>query len=82
MPIDTAPKDREVLLWREDCGAFIGKHTCLSELMSDSEMEKENISDDEIDKEFWFGYYIHGGYILEGSELPTHWMPLPEGPKS
>lgn len=78
-PIETAPMDgTEVLAWRGDCGVFISSYTCPAELP---------ISQDEIDRtdeatlfaKDWFTQWPDGTR-LEGSEMPTHWMPLPEPP--
>ena len=86
-PIETAPKDgTEVLLWREDCGVMIGCYTSPDAFLSQQEIDRTcrehpEESDDWLFQEDWFGgSWQEGGWRLEGSEVPTHWMPLPPPP--
>lgn len=78
-PIETAPKDgTEVLGYRADCGVLLIQWSCLQEFLTERELEGM----DEITTfaEDWFYADFVAGGRLEGSELPTHWMPLPTPP--
>lgn len=75
-PIETAPKHTEVLVWRNDSGVFIAQLTTPDNVMSDEEIE-EFFPDDFGDFEEWF-CAAYGWQ--EGSEKPTHWMPIPDEP--
>ena len=76
-PIETAPKDgTEILIWREDCGTMVGRYACAASFLSDQEQEKldeESLWADD----WWYAASVSGGR-LEGREVPTHWMPLPQ----
>jgi len=75
-PIETAPKHTEVLVWREDSGPFIAKFTDPYEVISVEEMDREGLEFPDDYEEWWSDAY---GW-QEGSERPTHWMPLHAGP--
>ena len=75
-PIETAPKDTEVLVWREDSGPFIAKFTDPYEVITVEEMERDGLEFPDDFEEWWSDAY---GW-QEGSERPTHWMPLPPPP--
>lgn len=79
-PIETAPKDgTEILAWRDDCGVVIVAWTCQSNLMTDDEIEKADLGDSADDCD-WFSAYGFGCDWMSGTEAPTHWMPIPNGP--
>ena len=81
-PIETAPKDGgEILGWREDCGILLMRWTCVGEFLSDKEIEDGDYSEESIWEQDWFCADFVYGLRLEGNEIPTHWMPLPEPPK-
>jgi hypothetical protein len=82
-PIETAPKDgSEILVWRKDCGILLARWAAASDFMTTAEMEREATGDDEwMDEPDWFCADFISGCRLDGSEAPTHWMPLPEPPK-
>lgn len=74
-PIETAPKYREVLLFRDDAGVFTGIWTSFDSFAT--EAEAEACEEDEMFAEAWFyGDYRCNGR-LDGIEQPTHWMELP-----
>lgn len=78
-PIETAPKDgTEILGFREDCGVLIIRWTCCSEFCTDDELE--DLDEEDAEKEDWFCADFIRGSRLEGSEVPTHWMPRPAPP--
>lgn len=74
LPIESAPKNKEVLVWREDCGVLIAKLTTPDAVIPESQLEEMEFADDF--EEWWSDAY---GWH-EGSERPTHWMEKPEGP--
>ena len=78
-PIATAPKDgTEILAWRKDCGWFIASFTsCSAFPLSQSEIDE--LDEETLFKEDWFTQWPQA-LRLEGSEEPTHWMPLPPPP--
>jgi hypothetical protein len=75
--IETAPRHKEVIVWREDSGPFIAKLTTPDAVITVEEMERERLEFPD-DFEEWFSD-AYGWQ--EGSEKPTHWMPLPAAPK-
>lgn len=75
-PMETAPKDgSEVLCWNEHSGMFIASYTSADSFpLSQSEIDE---SDEEaLFQKDWFTQWPQA-LRLEGSELPTKWMPLP-----
>ena len=76
-PIEEAPKSTEVLVWREDAGAFIAKLVEPCEVITDVELERMGYPFPDDYEEWWSDAY---GW-QEGSEKPTHFMLLPKGPK-
>jgi hypothetical protein len=75
-PIATAPKHTEVLCWREDQGVFISQLTTPDGVISTEEMERDNLEFPDDFEGWWNAVW---GW-QEGSEKPTHWMPLPAAP--
>jgi hypothetical protein len=81
-PIETAPKDgTEILGYREDCGVILVRYTSCDAFMTDSEIERLEMSEEDIFQQDWFyADFLQGGRLVD-DEAPTHWMPLPEPPK-
>ncbi len=77
--MDTAPKDgTEILAWRKDCGWFIASFTSCSAFPM-SEAELDLLDEETLFKEDWFTQWPQA-LRLEGSEVPSHWRPLPASP--
>lgn len=80
-PIETAPKNgTDVLLWREDCGQFIGCYATPDFFVLTQE-QLDALSEEELSSHDWFTQWPDARR-LDGPELPTHWMPLPDAPAS
>lgn len=78
-PIETAPKDgTEILAWRDDCGILLARWDAPENFLPDSECEK--LGSESAEQYDWFYADFVDGGRLEGSEIPTHWMPLPSFP--
>lgn len=78
-PIETAPKDgTEVLCWREDCGPFIAKYTSVDSFPL-TQAEIDAMDEEALFHKDWFTQWPQA-FRLDGSEAPTHWMPLPAAP--
>lgn len=75
---------QELILYREDAGVFVGYYGNLAESLSEMAVEHQynnGVSEETMWEEQFFYFSLEGNGILEGSEKPTHWMPLPEPPK-
>jgi hypothetical protein len=82
-PIATAPKDgTEILVWREDAGVFLAKWTCVNDLRTTSDRDRDEIDEESLFAGDWFGGDAEGNFRCDGSEVPTHWMSLPTEPSS
>jgi len=74
--IETAPKDgTEILVWREDCGILLARWDVPENFLTESECEKMGAESAE-QYDWFYADFVEGGR-LDGSEIPTHWMPLP-----
>ncbi|RSE85539.1 hypothetical protein [Achromobacter denitrificans] len=80
-PISSAPKDgTEILAWRSDCGQFIASYTSADSFpMTQDELDAWD--EETLFAKDWFTQWPQA-YRLEGIEVPTHWMPLPDAPGS
>jgi len=78
--ISAAPLHTEVLAYREDAGVFYAIYTSLDGMLSDGEIERSNLTEEEIFEVSWFCFDICGLDRLDGDLMPTHWMPLPPPP--
>lgn len=77
--ISTAPQDgTEVLCWREDCGPFIAKYTSADSFPL-TQAEIDAMDEESLFHRDWFTQWPQA-FRLDGSEAPTHWMPLPAAP--
>ena len=76
--IETAPKDgTEILVWRADCGILLARWDAPENFLSDRECEELGESAEQYD--WMYADFVAGGR-LDGSEVPTHWQPLPDEP--
>lgn len=67
-PFATAPKNRTVILvYRPDAGVFTALYT--------PALDEHGDEDDDN----WCWFTVQGEDIDD--DLPTHWMPLPDGPE-
>ena len=77
-PMNTAPKDgTEILVWRDDSGSFIARHTDGYGVIPEHEQDEEWCTEETLEHEGWWSD-AYGRQ--EGPETPTHWMPIPTGP--
>ena len=77
-PMNTAPKDgTEILVWRDDSGSFIARHTDGYGVIPEHEQDEEWCTEETLEHEGWWSD-AYGWQ--EGPETPTHWMPIPTGP--
>lgn len=80
-PIETAPKDgTEILAWREDCGWFLATWTCVNDLRTTSDKDRDELDEESLFSYDWFGGDSECTFRCDGSEAPTRWMPLPPAP--
>lgn len=79
-PIDTCPRHKRVLFYREDAGVFYGEYTYCAEWISEEEQEREQYDEETLWSEDCWSFDIHGAYRCDGDEKPTHWMALPDAP--
>lgn len=78
-PIETAPKETELLGWRADCGVLLIMYTSFDRWASEAECEE--IDEETLFQKDWFGTALPGIMDrLEGEQVPTHWMSLPAEP--
>lgn len=78
-PIETAPKETELLGWRKDCGVLLIMHTSFDRWASEAECDE--IDEETLFQKDWFGTALPGIMDrLEGGEAPTHWMAIPDEP--
>lgn len=78
-PIETAPKDgTEILAWRADCGVLLVRYMCMEDFLTERELEGHD-EETTFQDDWWCADFVTG-CRLEGSVVPTHWMPLPTPP--
>jgi hypothetical protein len=79
-PIDTCPRHKDVLFWREDQGVSFGQYTYCAEWVTEEEQERYGYDEDTLWQEDPWVFLHDGAYRCEGDERPTHWRPLPAPP--
>lgn len=78
-PIETAPKDgRDLWLWREDAGCFLGRWVAPCDFMVGEELIQ--YKGDDAFEEDWFGADYVAGFRVSNDGLPTKWHELPGPP--
>ena len=77
--IETAPLDgTEILGWRHDAGVMLMRWLAPVDFLIERELAL--LDADDTHAEGWFyADFIEGGR-LEGTEAPSHWQHLPDGP--
>lgn len=81
-PIDDKAKSSgEILGWREDSGVMLVRWMCLVDFVPERELEDSDLSEADIWQDAWWAAGFDGACRLEGNELPTLWMPLPDAQK-
>ncbi len=83
--IESAPRDgTAILAWHADCGVFLARYSAMIDFMSDGEIEldikEHNLDEETMEAYDWFCADFMTGSRLEGSEIPTKWIPLPDEP--
>jgi diadenosine tetraphosphatase ApaH/serine/threonine PP2A family protein phosphatase len=77
--IEKAPKDgTEILAWHKHRGWFIASHTSPSGFPL-TQKEIDEMDEETLFASDWFTQWP-AAERLEGSEVPTHWLPLPPYP--
>lgn len=80
--IDTCPQHAEVLFYRADAGVFTGMITDADHFFrTDKERDDWPGTEEEMFALDAFGFGDFGVCRCDGSERPTHWMPLPAEPE-
>lgn len=79
--METCPQHTDVLFYRGDAGVFTGMITDADHFLSDKERDEWEGTEEEMFDLDAFGFGDWGVCRCDGSERPTHWMPLPAEPK-
>lgn len=79
--METCPQHTEVLFYRSDAGVFTGMITDADHFLSDKERDEWEGTEDEMFDLDAFGFGDWGVCRCDGSERPTHWMPIPSEPE-
>ncbi|MBL7231639.1 MAG: DUF551 domain-containing protein [Pseudomonas sp.] len=79
--MEACPQHTEVLFYRSDAGVFSGMITDADHFLSDKERDEWSGTEQEMFDLDAFGFGDWGVCRCDGSERPTHWMPLPVEPE-
>ncbi len=79
--METCPQHTEVLFYRSDAGVFSGMITDADHFLSDKERDEWLGTEEEMFDLDAFGFGDWGVCRCDGTEKPTHWMPLPGEPE-
>lgn len=78
----SAPMDgTEILGWRRDCGTLLIRYIAPVDFLTERELEREmreGLSEEDAETPDWFYADFVAGGRLEGDEVPTLWLPVPE----
>ena len=80
MPIETAPKHTEVMVYREDAGVMLATLTTCAEGGWLTDREQCELDEATLWQEDWWWFGPRGMCRMEGAEVPTHWQHLPSPP--
>jgi len=81
-PMETCPKHKDVLFYREDAGVFTGQLTYCETFMSEKEVEDSDYDEQTLYSEDAFSFGPDGAYRCDGDLVPTHWMSFPPEPEA
>lgn len=87
-PIETAPEDgREILAYSEfgRTETMLVRRIAMVEFLTEAEIDecvRDGMTEEVLEADDWFYADFLSGGRLSPDCYPTHWMPLPEPPKT